>query len=134
MGTKRKAAPQVMFVPLKSTVRLKTYSANDPAWDDVRGDEWRTKGAIVRLLPPATATDEDIAYAYAAAFEHGALGVHTLPREPSGKPSVVEAGSMEVETKLPRQVVIEMVDGATASAGKKALRNFVEQVMAEEGL
>ena len=129
--------PRVTFLRNEQARRLVSVDHHDPAWMDAIGHvklRADAKDAIVRVCPPADASDEDIAAIEAALRNDGAMIIRTIPRAPAGKPVVAARGQKDAQSMPARKVVEEMVNGATASHDKEALAAFCETVMSEEGL
>lgn len=104
------------------------------AWEDSRvvADTMTYfKGAIVRVQPPADATDERVEAVQALLVNAGAEVVRVAPRR---KASVLPPAAREaVAHESARQVVGELV-GAAHVEDREALRAFVDGVMARQGI
>lgn len=110
---------------------------NDP-WKRFESGDYKVhanvKGAIIKVVPPASATDETIDRLRTVLIEAGALTVRVMPR-PKG--AVIPAG-VEVKTKKPahrsvREVVLQLTKEAN-SKDHAALKTIVEETMSKVGL
>lgn len=118
---------------------LVTVDYEDPIWsaedvaDGVVAFRIRhAKGAaIVRLRPPAVASDARIAEVKAA-FEQWAR-VLVVPRPKASAVPREEAAKIATTHETARQAVLALVDVANVE-DRTALREFCEKTMAEEGL
>lgn len=89
------------------------------------------KGALVKLHPPADATDERIEEVAAAFKAAGAAAVQKAPRAPKAKTVPTKVQTTKAATH--RQVVAELVAEARFP-DKRALQEACEQLMDEESL
>lgn len=89
-------------------------------------------GSIVRVFPPNDATDGEVEALDALLRKLGAVAVKMLPRAPGAAVVGVEAKD-DGETKSIREVVMAMIDEAR-TGDREALREFVERLLAVEGL
>lgn len=124
-------APRIGFVPASSARVLATIGPDDPAW---KGEHPACPpGAIVRIRPPASASDADVARVQAsleragasrARVEARAAGADVLPRKAERAPA---------ERRTIREVVIGMA-GEARSEDRGALVAFLDEVLSEEGI
>lgn len=93
------------------------------------------QGAIVRIVPKADATDEQIAGLEAGAYAAGALTVKALPRESKAAVVVRQRRKLsdDERSRTPRQVVMHLAEKSN-SGDRKALGALLEEVIDEEGL
>lgn len=145
MAARRKKAPtkpKVKSVKNKTARKLHTIDSAHEVWTGgaLEAKAKAFEGALVRVRPPAEATDATIYDLERLLRDQlGADAVRVLPREPGG--GAVEAPWPEGvpkpqkgATKPAREVILAMARGSASSHDSKALVTFLEDVMAEEGL
>jgi hypothetical protein len=114
---------------------LLTFAEEHPAWTEgwagPNADEAR--GALVRLFPPAAASEERIASVARALEAAGAARVKIVSREtpPDVVRRIVDDPSRSEASH--REVVVRMADEAR-SRDRGALKALLDEVMTEEGL
>lgn len=89
-------------------------------------------GAIVRVNPPATSTDEQVADVKKRLIDAGAVAVKVMPRASAG--SVVKPQTEDRSSVMTvRGTVMGMIDEARV-VDRDALRAVVEEALVQEGL
>lgn len=130
-----KAARAVVQVPLEGARCLVTIEADGSEWEeepDFRLDPL-PPGAIVRLRPPATATDGAIDRLRALFEQAGAARVTVLPRPRADVLPEAVASSVPEKAVGAREAVLGLVEESNAK-DKAVLRDLAERVMAEVGI
>lgn len=126
-----RVAPQPLLrVELLDSRRLVTIAPGDDYWKSgvVEGVE---KGTIVRIRPPAEASDEAVENLVRIMRECGAEACHVQPRERAA--AVVPRESAKRSSSSARQVVRDMV-AESRSDDRDALSAECEGIMQEVGL
>lgn len=140
----------VRHVPLEGHRRLYTVAPDDACWRSERSTRPDVTGAIVRMRPPADATDDAIAKLRKEFEQQGAARVFVLPRPRAellpGKNQVCPGcrdgvGCLfPIKCELPkakavgaREAVASLVEESN-SKDKDALRTLCEKVMSKVGL
>ncbi len=124
----------VRRVTLDGSRRLLTIEAEDKLWDAKRRSAVAgIDGAIVRLRPPAAATDEQVEVLRAFFEKAGAERVTVLPRP---RADVVPADAHEKSrtSAVGARRAVESLVEESNSRDKSALGKLCERVMAEVGL
>ncbi len=131
----------VKNVELGDARRLVSIETDSEVWAtdiDVRqalGAKHEIGGAIVRVKPPAGASDEQITHVKELLAEHGAVAVKVLPRA-SGE--IAAHVSKENQGQRPqrtiRQVVLDRAGAVSNSRDREALLQTLNNVMDEAGL
>lgn len=123
-------------VLLDASRELHTIDSNHPYWSKPptpRAKDPSVVGAIVRLRPPASATDEQVEAMRKLFAKAGAERVTVLPR-PRAEVVPANAHDRACEKAIgARQAVLSLVEESN-SKDKKALGGLCERVMAEVGL
>jgi hypothetical protein len=120
----------VQFVALQDTRELVTIRPTDLVW--TLQDIACKAGSIVRLQPPATASDADIARVKEGLIRSGAVRVRVEPRA-AGEKIVAHVEERPAARATVREVVFAMASEAR-SHNPKALRNELERALSEEGV
>lgn len=121
----------VRFVALSDVRRLITIHPTDPVWTsfDVRCES----GSIVRVRPPATASDADIERIESALRRAGAVRVRIEPRAAGEKVvAQIEVPKRAVRSTM-RETVLMMASEARTH-NREALLEELERAMSEEGI
>jgi hypothetical protein len=120
----------VRFVPLGDTRELVTIRPTDPVWTS---DRIVCKpGSIVRLQPPATASDADITRVKEGLTRAGAARVRVEPRA-TGEKVVAQKEERPAARASIREVVFGMANEARTH-NREALRAELERSLSEEGI
>lgn len=119
--------------------KLITIDADHGCWaGDVLNIEAEIKGAIVRIMPPANATDERIETIGKLCEMNGAVATKILPRRAIGAIGVAAEQAKEAdgndERVLGLRVAVHAVAARMATADRDALRVELDSVMDEVGL
>jgi hypothetical protein len=122
-------ASVVRRVEHPNPLRLLTLGAEHGAWDG--GPLPDAHGAIVRVVPPANATDESIGVVLDRCRALGVAAVKLLPRAAGDVAVVPEVA--RAARRSHRAVVDELVQGAEG-VDREALARAVGATMDEEGL
>lgn len=130
----RRGEPQVIAV--EGARELVTIGPDDPIWQvDVvaflEGAGIRCKGMIVRLIPPNTATDEQVAKVRESIADAAAIRV--MPRRKAAVIVATEELPERGAHKRAREIVSQLV-GESNTRDRAALQAFCEQVMSRVGL
>lgn len=116
---------------------LVTIEATAALWSALRTGETtsfpKVNGAIVRMRPPADATDEEVAGMRALLEARGAERVIALARPKGDVLPAKLAAKLATAPRGAREVVLGLVEEANAKDRNK-LRELAEKVMAEVGL
>ncbi len=119
-------------VPFSKARELMTVQPGDGCWKGTLPKRKKFDGLIVRLQPPATATDEEVAALRKFYEARGAERVFVSPRARSAVlPEKAMTTSVPKETA--RQAVVALVAESNAK-DKASLHALCELVMSEEGL
>lgn len=117
---------------------LFTVQADHPYWDgktelhDIyRAPENWLQGAIVRVLPPAHATREQIDMLTLQLQKLDVLKVHVMPKEP-GPALVTDRPELPEDVSI-REVVEDMVVEANTD-DREGLHAIIEDALTQEGL
>lgn len=133
-AAKPKKQGNVLAVTVSGARGLHTVEPDHYSWKDgpdLRADPIEP-GAIVRLRPPATATDAEVERSRKAFEEAGAARVTVLPR-PRAELLPEKAAGAPQKAVGAREAVLSLVE-ESSSKDKGALRALCEKVMAEVGL
>jgi len=117
--------------------RLLTVDVGSTLWaGEMEVDPDAVKGAIVRLLPPADATDLRIEEVRALFEAAGAAAVRPMPRAAIGRVGEREVGGNAVDTRavVDLRAAVLAVAARMAAADPAALKAELEAVMSEVGL
>ena len=119
--------------PVEGARQLVTIGPEHVAWRGWEGKlPMSADGAIVRVQPPESATDEEVARVVENLRSTGAVAVKVQQRRRSA--TVVEPREQRPHARA-RDVVTELVTAANVEEDQRpALLAFVEQVMAGAGL
>jgi hypothetical protein len=113
---------------------LLTVEQESALWDpDRRCAVSVPRGAIVRLRPPATATDDDVARVRDCYEKLGAERVSVLPRPKAEVVPARVAREAPARAESARAAVLALVEEANTK-DRATLRSLCEMVMAEVGL
>lgn len=121
----------VRFVAFSDVRKLVTIHPSDSAWTSlgVRCAE----GSIVRVRPPATASDADVARVEAALLQAGAVRVRVEPRAAGEKVVAPVMAPKRAARSTMRATVLSMATEARTH-NREALRAELERAMSEEGI
>jgi hypothetical protein len=112
--------------------KLVTFTADNPIWKPVSGKAvFSLTGALVRIYPPATATDELIEQVKKKLLSHGAESVRVMPKPSTHQ--VVKVTAMKASAMTARKVVSLMVQESN-SLNKADLDKVCSDALSEEGL
>jgi hypothetical protein len=125
-----KSTSGVRFVPLVDTRELVTIRPTDPVW--ISDSIVCKAGSIVRLQPPATASDADIARVKEGLQRAGAVRVRVEPRA-KGEKVVAQKEERPAARATIREVVFGMSDEARTH-NREALHAELERALSEEGI
>jgi hypothetical protein len=120
----------VQFVPLDSTRDLVTIRPSDPVWSS--SEPTCKAGAIIRLQPPATASDADVTRVREWFLRSGAVRVRVEPRA-AGEKVVAPVETKPAVRASMRTVVLEMAEEARTH-NREALRAELDRALSEEGI
>lgn len=112
--------------------RLLTVEPEAAVWTGAEIED-EVEGAIVRLQPPADATDARIEEIKALFELSGAVAVKVIPRQASGSIGRCADDEVTVEPVGLRQAVYEVAE-QMATADAEALRLELDSVMDEVGM
>lgn len=120
----------VRFVALDDVRQLVTIHPTDPVWTsfEVRCEA----GSIVRVRPPATASDADIERIEAELLRAGAARVRVEPRA-AGEKVVAPIERRPAVRSTMRETVLRMADEARTH-NREALRDELERAMTKAGI
>ncbi len=131
----------VKTVELGGARRLVSIETDSEVWSsdvDVRqalGSKYKIEGAIVRVKPPAVASDEQITHVKELLAEHGAVAVKVLPRASGEIPAHVAKESRgRGPQRTIRQVVLDRAAAVSNSRDRDALLQTLNNIMDEAGL
>jgi hypothetical protein len=127
----RDAPIGVRFVPLSDVRRLVTIHPNDRVWTSF--DARCPEGAIVRVRPPATASDADVERVEAGLKRAGAVRVRVEPRVAGEKVVAPVNTPKRVARSTMREMVLAMVQEARTH-NREALRDELERAMTKAGI
>ena len=121
----------VRFVALSNVRRLTTIGPSDSVWTtfDVRCDS----GSIVRVRPPATASDADVERVEAGLKRAGAVRVRVEARSAGDKVVAPIDDPKRAARSTMRETVLSMATEARTH-NREALRAELERAMSEEGI
>lgn len=129
--TSENLPPNVRFVPSPAARALATTTPDDPVW---RGSPASCEpGAIVRLRPPADASDADVARVRAAHERAGAVRCRVEPRAPGAEVLARPRSAEKAERRTFREVVMGMAAEARPH-DREALVAVLDEALTEEGL
>lgn len=128
-AVQRVGVATVRMVPVPSPVAMVTLGAEHGAWEG--GPLPDAHGAIVRVVPPAGASDEQIGAVLERLRSLGIAGTKLLPRV-AGDAMVLPDAPRPVR-KRHREVAMELASEAVG-VDRDALLAVVNAVMDEEGL
>jgi len=135
MARKKSGNPgfHILPTPVVTASSMLTVGPSDSLWKGRSPIAVVQAGGFARVMPPATATDEDIHHVVAALKKAGYTTVKVLPR-PAAKvvPEGAHAAPAPVRATL-RETVLTMVEESNAP-DRDALRVAAEALMAEVGL
>jgi hypothetical protein len=121
----------VRFVALNDVRRLVTIHPTDPVWTSFNAR--CEPGSIVRVRPPATASDADVERVEAALTRAGAARVRVEPRAVGEKVvAPIEVPKRAVRSMM-RETVLVMASEARTH-NREALQEELERAMSEEGI
>jgi hypothetical protein len=131
--TSKKKLVEPSFVSIDDSRVLVTIKSDSEIWkSSAILEEMELGGSIVRLIPPATATDLQIEELKVRCTEMGAVAVKPLPRQQLGK-----AGEQDdpkrIASKDLRAAVLEVAD-RMATDDKTALLKELNFAMDEAGI
>jgi hypothetical protein len=136
-----KVEGRVRSVKRDGSRQLMTIGSDHDGWTHgIPGSELvELQGAIVRVIPPSTATAADVENIEQCLRQAGVVAVRVLPQEPGDRLLVVLPDRVQPVTMLGHRAVVSlMLEEIDAMAGEgeslQALHDLVEQVMTEEGL
>lgn len=130
LGTDPRGSDGVRRETFEWSRELVTVEPTEPFWAGTLPKR-KYDGAIVRLRPPATAGDEDVAAARLFFEKRGAERVIVLPRP---RAEVVPQESISATTSESARAAVLALARESNSTDRNALAAFVEEIMAEEGL
>ena len=121
----------IRFVALSDVRRLVTLHPSDSVWTSfvVRCE----LGSIVRVRPPATASDADIARVEAELLRLGAARVRVEPRAAGEKVVASVDVPKRAARATMRETVLQMASEARTH-NREALREELERAMSAEGI
>lgn len=124
--------PSVQPMTLLASRELVTIEADHAAWKGAGKLRRKTFAAtIVRLRPPPSASDEEVAELRRFCEERGAVRVVVAPRARANLLPEHREHAAEADSRSTREVVEAMV---AESPNAEALLPFCERVMSEAGL
>lgn len=121
----------VRFVALSNVRRLVTIHPTDRVWTSF--DARCEKGSIVRVRPPATASDADIERVEAALKRAGAVRVRVEPRAAEEKVVAKEEAPKRAARSTMRETVLAMANEARTH-NREALLEELEGAMTKAGI
>lgn len=121
----------VRFVVLSDVRRLVTIHPSDSVWTSFNAR--CEPGSIVRVRPPATASDADIARVEAALLKAGAVRVRVEPRAAGEKVVAPQETPKRAVRSTMRATVLQMASEARTH-NREALRDELERAMSAEGI
>lgn len=115
---------------------LFTVNEHGPSVEDVA--QGQLKGAIVRVMPTANATDIELETLTRDLYEGGAAAVRIMPRAAGHALKVDDLSVMAFDDagaaiQTPRELVLAMVN-ASSSKRKPELRALIERIADAEGI
>lgn len=121
----------VRFVALSDVRRLITIHPTDSVWSSsvVRCEA----GSIVRVRPPATASDADVERIEAELKRAGAVRVRVEPRASGEKVVATQEAPKRAARSTMRETVLSMASEARTH-NREALLEELERTMSEEGI
>lgn len=127
----RKPPIGVRFIALSDVRRLVTIHPSDSVWTsfDARCEE----GAIVRVRPPATASDADIERVEAGLKRAGAARVRIEPRAAGEKVVASVDVPKRAARSTMRETVLTMANEARTH-NREALRDELDRAMTKAGI
>lgn len=127
-------AARIEVVEREAARQLLTIEPDDSAWATGSLESSITSGALVRVRPPADASDEAIAGLRETLRSAGAAAVKVLPRAAGTSFAVVPEGERERKAgRTIRQVVMERAEAAV-TADRPALLQALDEALSEVGL
>lgn len=129
--TSENLPPNVRFVPSPEARPLSTTTPDDPVWRGAPAS--CPPGAIVRLRPPADASDADVARAREAHERAGAVRCRVEPRAAGVEVLARPRSAGKAERRTFREVVMGMAAEARAH-DREALVAVLDEALTEEGL
>lgn len=121
----------VRFVALSDVRRLLTIHPTDSVWTSFAAK--CELGSIVRVRPPATASDADVQRVEAALLKAGAVRVRVEPRAVGEKVVAKPEAPKRAARSTMRQTVLTMASEARTHH-REALLEELERAMSEEGI
>lgn len=121
----------VRFVALSDVRRLVTIYPSDPVWTSFTPK--CEAGSIVRVRPPATASDADVARVEAALLKSGAVRVRVEPRVAGEKVVAPQEAPKRAARSSMRETVLQMASEARTH-NREALCEELERAMSAEGI
>lgn len=129
----RAANSKLVFHPISYTRQLVTFEPDSALWSDAdAADPDVLKGAIVRLIPPASATDLLIEDRIALVTAMGVAAVKSLPRAAGSKLGATNASENKMSIDLRAEVL--KVASRVRSADRAALVDELNSAMDKVGL
>ncbi len=129
MARKKPEPESVVPVPVQDARDLLTFEPGDSAWSGKKPKRKHYQGAVVRLKPPAGATDEQVEELRSYCETRGAAKIVVLPR-PRANP--LPAARFETSKSVGARAAVEQL--VAESKTGEALAAFCESVMGEAGL
>jgi hypothetical protein len=134
-----KATGSVRSVKRNGPRQVMTIGSDHFGWTEgiPAHDLIEMRDAIVRVIPPSTATAGDIEALEHCLRQQGVAAVRVLPQEPGERSLAVLTERVVPVAMLGHRAVVNlMLDEVTATAidDNKTLVDLVERVMTEEGL